>query len=327
MDIPDADMSPIAVAVGSDGTTEGDTYMGTLTRLITQYLAERKASGSYGSRSVRAVRLRLYSLDKSFGDRPMRDLTDTAVLRWLGQLDHLAPSSRAAYLGSVRAFGDWLVRRKLVRVNPCEGIDRPRVPPSTPRAQSADVMAAVLAACHDPRDRAIVHLMVGCGLRCMEVAGLRWEHYDDRGRTLLVAEAKNGKDRVLPVPDAVAGALDSLGVRAAGPVIRSALDGRSPLQPRSVGARVAKVMRRAGVKHAPWDGVSAHALRHTAASDVLDRCGDLRVVQEMLGHADLKTTAIYLRRASVHQMREAMEGRDYDSEPPPRDNVTHLRAA
>ena len=309
----------------SDGHAgpQGDIIMGTLTRPITQYLAERKASGSYGPKSISVVRHRLYSLDKSFGDRPMRDLTDVAVLRWLGQLDHLAAASRAAYLASARAFGGWLVKRRMVKVNPCEGIDRPRVAKTVPRAQSSDAVAAVLDACETNRDRAIVLLMVGCGLRRMEVAGLRWEHYDPRARTLLVAEAKNGKERVLPVPSAVVAVLESLGVRGSGPVIRSEIDGRSPILPRTIGQRVVAIMRAAGVKHHAHDGVSGHALRHTAASDVLDRCRDLRVVQEMLGHSDLKTTAIYLRRASVTQLREAMEGRDYA----PPDNVTPLRKA
>ena len=75
-------------------------------------------------------------------------------------------------------------------------------------------------------------------------------------------------------------------------------------------------MRRAGVKRGNYDGVSGHALRHTAASDVLDRCGDLRQVQQMLGHSSLATTAIYLRRADAGQIRAAMEGRDYGHDMP-----------
>lgn len=70
-------------------------------------------------------------------------------------------------------------------------------------------------------------------------------------------------------------------------------------------------MQAAGIKSHRYDGVSAHALRHTAASDVLDQCNDLRAVQAMLGHRHLNTTAIYLRRTSAHQLREAMAGRSY----------------
>jgi site-specific recombinase XerD len=70
-------------------------------------------------------------------------------------------------------------------------------------------------------------------------------------------------------------------------------------------------MARAGVKRHAYDGVSGHALRHTAASDVLDECKDLRAVQQMLGHAQLSTTAIYLRRVSAESLRTAMGGRTY----------------
>ena len=70
-------------------------------------------------------------------------------------------------------------------------------------------------------------------------------------------------------------------------------------------------MSTAGIKRGAGDGVSAHALRHTAASDVLDRCHDVRTVQAMLGHVSIATTQIYLRRADLSRMREAMAGRDY----------------
>jgi site-specific recombinase XerC len=70
-------------------------------------------------------------------------------------------------------------------------------------------------------------------------------------------------------------------------------------------------MYSASIKTMARDGVGPHALRHTAASDVLDRCNNVRTVQEMLGHSSLATTQIYLRRASLGQLREAMEGRDY----------------
>jgi site-specific recombinase XerC len=74
---------------------------------------------------------------------------------------------------------------------------------------------------------------------------------------------------------------------------------------------VAEWMRAAGVKRRPYDGNSAHALRHTAASDVLEVSGDLRAVQAMLGHSQLQTTSIYLRRAELGRLRDAMTGRPY----------------
>ena len=75
--------------------------------------------------------------------------------------------------------------------------------------------------------------------------------------------------------------------------------------------RMTALFWEAGLKKANYDGRSAHALRHTAASDVLDRCKNVRTVQAMLGHASIATTQIYLRRANLDQLREAMSGRDY----------------
>jgi integrase/recombinase XerC len=153
--------------------------------------------------------------------------------------------------------------------------------------------------------------MVGMGLRRCEVAWARWEHYDESSRTLRV-KGKAGHERVLPVPVRVAAALSAVRVRGnTGPVIVSQLDGHSAIQPETVGNIAGRLLRDAGVKTAPYDGISGHAFRHSCASDVLDRGASLTVVQEMLGHAHLSSTSIYLRRATVGQMREAMEGRSY----------------
>jgi len=168
-------------------------------------------------------------------------------------------------------------------------------------------VAQILDACRDHVDTVAVWLMVGCGLRRGEVARATWADYDATAHVLLV-HGKGGHERLVPVPAPVRRALEQVPGWHSGPIL--AHDGR-PYLPASIGSRVVAVMKRADVKVAPRDGVSGHALRHTAASDVLDQCGDLRVVQEMLGHAQLSSTSIYLRRAGIPRMAEAMEGRDY----------------
>jgi integrase len=182
-----------------------------------------------------------------------------------------------------------------------------------PRAQSAGNVARIIAACKDDRERAVIWLMVGLGLRRMEVAGLRWEHHDDRARIVEVRHSKFGRERLLPVTDEVHDALERLrGGGMTGPIIRSARDPHQGISVERVGQIAAEVMKRAGVKQRAYDGCSGHALRHTAASDVLDRSHDLRVVQAMLGHEALSSTAVYLRRATPEQLRDAMGGRGYE---------------
>lgn len=282
----------------------------TLTPLARRYLRQRQQDHSYNRKSIASVRGRLATLDDSFGRRPLNQLGRKAIDRWLASLDHLAASSRSSYLASVRAFTAWLVLQEVIPTDPCLGVPPIPRPRSVPRAQSLQAVAALLAACADDRDRAVVWLMVGCGLRRAEVARACWEHYDPEGRTLLV-KGKGGHERFLPVPEAVSQALSRVRARGAtGPIIRPK-NHAGAISVEWVGARVARLMRDAGLKQAPYDGVSAHALRHTAASDVLDQCHDLRIVQAMLGHQHLSSTSIYLRRANLGQLREAMEGRTY----------------
>ena len=285
----------------------------TLGPLIIRYMNARRARGTYSPKSVRVVQPRLRGFSDHFGRRPIDKLTRTAVESWLESLAHLAPNSRAAYLASVRQFTVWLAMEGIVRVDPCVGIDKIRRARAVPRAQSHDAITATFRACRDDRDRAIIWLMVGLGLRRVEVSRLMWEHYDERARTILV-KGKGNHERLLPVSDEVAHALELVRTRGnTGPIIHATCDTASPLQPDTIGRIAGRILRDAGLKRAPYDGVSGHALRHSAASDVLDRCGDLRVVQAMLGHEHLTSTAIYLRRAQVSELRPAMEGRRYAS--------------
>lgn len=284
----------------------------TLRPHIRSYLRARHLRGEYNQKSLRVVGPRLRTLDESFGNRPLSQLTRRAIEAWLESLHGLAPNSRAAYLASVRQFTRWLVTEKVIASDPCADVAKVKRARAVPRAQSVAAVAATLRACRDERDRVIIWLMVGMGLRRCEIAWLVWENYDETGRTLLVV-GKNGNERLLPVPLRVAAALSAVRVRGnTGPVVTSKLVPGQAIQPETVGTIAGRILRDAGVKHAPYDGVAGHALRHTCASDVLDNGADIRTVQQMLGHADLSSTSIYLRRATVGQLRDAMEGRGYE---------------
>jgi len=157
--------------------------------------------------------------------------------------------------------------------------------------------------------------MVGMGLRCCEVERLEMGQWDRRAQVMVV-RGKGSHERALPVPVEVSAALAAYLAEhpaGSGPLVRSY---RRPtaLAADTLSGMVSEWFRAAQVKRSARDGVSAHALRATAASDVLDVCGDLRVVQEMLGHQNLATTSIYLRRAGLPQMREAMSGRTYQTD-------------
>lgn len=139
----------------------------------------------------------------------------------------------------------------------------------------------------------------------------------DRTAGMIRVTGKGGHERELPIPTEVHRHLRNyLAEHPApnGPLIRSYANPSVSLKRQTISKMVGAWMVAAGVKYGRFDGISAHALRHTAASDVLEECGDLRVVMEMLGHLHLSSTAIYLKRAGIPKMRAAMEGRTYQQE-------------
>jgi integrase/recombinase XerD len=215
----------------------------------------------------------------------------------------------------------WLLACGHLDSDPTLRMVRVREPRRVPRALSPGDVARLLDACESPRERFVIRIMVTLGLRRIEVARLHTADID-WDRRLLHVRGKADNERVLPlVDDAVDALRDYLAWRGdhPGPVLEQ-FNGRSrptgaSLSAPYIGDIASRVFDRAGVKRGPWDGNSGHALRHTAASDVLDRCGNVRTVQAMLGHVSLQSTQIYLRRASLDQLRDAMSGRTYGGQP------------
>ena len=284
-----------------------------LDELALQYLSERVARGELDPMTARNHRSALNRFAESVGPKSVARLSTADVERWLETRSHLKPSTRRSQFSYVVLFCGWLHKQGYVAKNVALDLRPPRVPRAVPRALPPASVTRVLHHCPDERARAIVWLMVGLGLRCCEIANLRMEDWDRQAR-LMTVTGKGANERALPVPAEVEGAVDAYLDRfpaSFGPIIRSYRQPSKGLGSDTISGMVAEWMRSAGVKRRSRDGVSAHCFRHTAASDVLDNCNDLRVVQQMLGHSNLTTTTIYLRRASMGKMREAMAGRTY----------------
>ena len=161
-------------------------------------------------------------------------------------------------------------------------------------------MARLRLVLPDLRAQVIVELMFAMGLRCVEVARLAGRDYDPVASTMIVS-GKAGEERRLPVPATAAGLLAEWQAgRPGGPLVG--------LGSRRISVLVSRWMAAAGIKGGPYDGVSAHALRHTFASNTLDRCGNVYTVQAALGHASLTTTQRYLRPTTMAELRAAMAG-------------------
>lgn len=151
------------------------------------------------------------------------------------------------------------------------------------------------------RDHLLVQIGLTMGLRVSELVGLDIEHLDFEGRNCLVSQGKGDKDRYVPIPPAVVTALRSwISDRTAGPVFTQP-NGRR-LAVRTVQLRVKRLAKRAGITR----NVKCHTLRHTFATRMVDTGADVRLVQELMGHASLSTTEVYLH-VSTERMRAAVD--------------------
>lgn len=292
--------------------------MTTLDTIVVDYVQGRLDRGEINDKTADQLRSRLGGLTTIHHSRGL-DGIDTldrrCIQRWQAAIGQLRPASRRAYLSTIRVFCDWAVTEGYLPANPAAGL-KVKEPRRIPRALPSPAVAHLLSVARDRRARLLVQLMVNCGLRCVEVSRLDVDDYNKATATVFI-RGKADHERMLPVPEEAADELDSYLAAAGwltGPIVRAqGVDGGGRLSAQRISQIMTRMMWVSGLKHANYDGVSAHALRHTAGSDVLEQSHDIRAVQEMLGHASISTTQIYLRRADLGRLRTAMGGRHYGS--------------
>jgi integrase/recombinase XerC len=241
-------------------------------------------------------------LDKLLGWMQAQDIAafdalDPHRLRGFVAAQHragLSPKSLQRLLSSCRSLFRQLTREGALAHDPAAGVRGPKVHRKLPEVLDVDEATTLVESGSDgalaARDRAMLELFYSSGLRLSELTGLRWGDLSlDEGEVRVLGKGR--KTRLLPVGRHAVAALRALG-QAEGrapesPVFR----GRhgAPISPRTVQAR----MKTLALRHGFAKRVHPHLLRHTFASHMLESSGDLRAVQELLGHADIATTQIY----------------------------------
>jgi len=233
------------------------------------------------------------------GATPLADLDVHHARRFVAVLHGrgLQGRSLARALSAWRTFFRYLARDHRFRCNPFQGIRAPKSTKTLPKALSPDEAVRLVALIGDEeltvRDRAMLELFYSSGLRLSELTRLNVADVNFSDETVRVL-GKGNKTRVVPVGACARQALQAwLALRAGlAPVEETALfvDQRGrPMSQRTVQRRVATWATRQGITQ----HVHPHMLRHSFASHVLQSSGDLRAVQEMLGHASISTTQVY----------------------------------
>ena len=269
---------------------------------VDAYLSELSDQRRLSPHTVTNYRRDLDKLLLAAGDTPLDQLLVHHIRRFVAQMHARGLSGRSLgrLLSAWRGFFSWLGERGLVRANPCETIKAPKSPRLLPKALSVDETAHLLEPTDDDprleaRDAAMFELFYSSGLRLAELIGLERDALDSmvhEGEVRVLG--KRNKLRLVPVGRQAAEALmvwaamrDEF-VQADETALLISRRGRR-ISRRMVQLRLARRALRLGLP----THVHPHMLRHSFASHVLQSSGDLRAVQEMLGHASIASTQIY----------------------------------
>ena len=240
----------------------------------------------------------------------------------------LSASSRARKISAIRSFFKYLtMKAKLLDENPVQDLDSPKIPKTLPRYLTLEESQRLLSAVEGKnreRDYCILCIFLNCGLRISEIVGLNVSDY--RGESLRVV-GKGNKERTVYLNDACRDAIDRyLEVRKllAPPRVTAMFlsNRRARISCDSIQVMVKKNLTKAGLDASLY---SAHKLRHTAATLMLQNGVDVRTLQEVLGHENLNTTQIYTHIDNA-ELRTAADANPLSSFSPPfpHDNADEL---
>jgi len=226
-------------------------------------------------------------------------IDDEDILKYLKERPELSKRSQARVLSSFRSFFEWLVLEGLVKDNPCDRIDSPKLGRYLPDVLSVEEVESMIGSVdtstwQGKRDKAILETLYGCGLRVSEAVGLRISClYFDEGFVRIIG--KGNKERLVPLGEMAAEALSSYLQERPAPATQDADDlvflnrfGKSLSR-----VSMFKMIKTAALLAGIRKDISPHTFRHSFATHLIENGADLRLVQEMLGHESVVTTEIY----------------------------------
>jgi integrase/recombinase XerC len=293
------------VATRQAGTTVGKAVIDFL-----RHLGERNAS----PHTIKAYSRDLSLFAAYAGSRGWKQLDHIAVRGFLSQLydNGLSKPSVARALAAVRSLYRWLAREGVVEQNPAKLVSTPKLPKKLPRVPTIEEMNSVIdgempeVAAFPERDRLMLELLYGCGIRNSELTGINLDDIRLSAEAILI-RGKGKKERYVPFGDSVKSALgaylparqmilESVGKHSAALLVNRR-GGR--ITTRSVGRIIKKIAVAKGLS----SDVHPHTLRHAFGTHMLEEGADLRAIQELLGHERLATTQRYTQLSMKHVLQ------------------------
>jgi integrase/recombinase XerC len=271
---------------------------------------------SLGERNASAHTIKAYAQDLELfsayvGPRTWREIDHVTIRGFLSRLYEkgLSKTSVARALAAVRSLYRWLAQEGVVEQNPAALVSTPKLAKKLPRVPTMEEMNSVLdgrmpeIASFPERDRLMIELLYGCGIRNSELVGINLDDIRLSAEALLI-RGKGKKERYVPFGDAVKSALSAyLPVRQQ--VLGRVRKGVAALLVNQRGGRlttrsVGRIIKKIAVAKGLSPDVHPHTLRHAFGTHMLEEGADLRAIQEMLGHERLSTTQRYTQLSMKH---------------------------
>ena len=270
-------------------------------------LRERNAS----AHTIKAYAGDLENFAAHVGSRDWRSIDHVTIRGFLSQLYEkgLGKTSVARSLAAVRSLYRWLAQEGVVEQNPASLVSTPKLPKKLPRVPTMEEMNSVLdgempeTAAFPERDRLMLELLYGCGIRNSELVGINVDDVRLSAEAILI-RGKGKKERYVPFGDSVRTALASYA-----PVRQKTLAERKKSTPallinqrggRLTTRSVGRIIKKIAVSKGLSPDVHPHTLRHAFGTHLLEEGADLRAIQEMLGHERLSTTQRYTQLSMKH---------------------------
>ena len=242
----------------------------------------------------------------------VKDISPSDIEDYLQGRTGISKRSQARILSSLRSFFSWLVIEGVIADNPCDKVDSPKLGRFLPDVLSVEEVSAIMdsvdvSTWQGKRDRAILEVLYGCGLRVSEAVELKISClYFDEGFIRIIG--KGNKERLVPAGEMAADAVNEYLEHRPSPYDAKSDDlvflnrfGRS-LSRQSMFKMIKKQALVADVRKE----ISPHTFRHSFATHLVENGADLRLVQEMLGHESLTTTEIYTHVDSTTWQKEVL---------------------
>jgi integrase/recombinase XerC len=291
-------------------STRADTTAGKAVADFLRHLRERNAS----LHTIKAYKQDLTLFASYAGSRGWKQIDHIAVRGFLSQLygKGLSKTSVARALAAVRSLYRWLAREGVVEQNPAKLVATPKLPKRLPRVPTIEEMNFVIdgkmpeIAAFPERDRLMLELLYGCGIRNSELTGINLDDIRVSAEAILI-RGKGKKERYVPFGDSVKSALAAY-LPERQKVLQESRKHSTALLINRRGGRlttrsVGRIVKKIAVAKGLSSDVHPHTLRHAFGTHMLEEGADLRAIQELLGHERLATTQRYTQLSMKHVLQ------------------------